>query len=379
MKKLYSLFLLVFMIFCTEKTPTNIDGNFNYQVKIVDLSGILNSDTVTVPNALVTLESRSYFDDLNQPQKYTDYSGSDGVVYFNGLPAAAYTLTAEKDTFYLDLNSGNKINIKLIGSGEVELLDKDIQNDILAVDLLSTSSIVINEIYFCGPVNTVNYVYDQYVELYNSGDTTAYLDGLIICRARPSVNPDMETNDFLQASYFFKFPGECNTTRDYPIEPGQFIVVASDAFDHSSVVATSVDLSGADWEFFNPYAGDIDYPADNVSNIDPELTIDFLIGLVQNAVILADGSNSYYGEVRNDQGDQYIHIPIDDVFDVVEYSINPETEKRITIRLDAGYAGVGIQKYSGKSVERRFPGFDINNSSLDFINLDEPTPGFQHQ
>ena len=378
MKKLYSIFLLIFMISCTEKTPTNIDGNFNYQVKIVDPSGILNSDTLAVPNALVTLESRSYFDDFDQPQIYTDYSGSDGIVYFSGLPAALYILNAVKDTFYIDPHSGNKINIKLIGSGEVEITDKNIQNDILAIDLLSTSSIVINEIYFCGPVNTVNYVYDQFVELYNSGDSTAYLDGLIICRARPYSHPDMETNDFLQAICFFKFPGEYNITWDYPIEPGQFIVVASDAFDHASVIANSVNLSDAEWEFYNPYAGDIDYPAANVVNILPEFTIDFLISLVHNAVILADGSNWYYGDVKNDKGDQYVHVPIKDILDVVEYSSNAEAEKQITIRLDAGFAGVGMQRYSGKSVERRFPGFDLNNSSLDFINLDKPTPGYQH-
>jgi len=63
----------------------------------------------------------------------------------------------------------------------------------------------------------------------------------------------------------------------------------------------------------------------------------------------------------------------------VEYSANGTKQKELTTRVDAGFAGVGISKYSGKSVERRLPGFDTNNSNLDFVNVDHPTPGYQHE
>jgi len=64
------------------------------------------------------------------------------------------------------------------------------------------------------------------------------------------------------------------------------------------------------------------------------------------------------------------------VIDGVEYSINGNSIKLLTQRVDAGFAGVGLSRYSGKSVQRRQPGFDTNNSSLDFIILNQPTPGY---
>ena len=63
----------------------------------------------------------------------------------------------------------------------------------------------------------------------------------------------------------------------------------------------------------------------------------------------------------------------------MEYSASAEKQKEITARLDAGFAGIGIEKYSGKSVERRKAGFDTNNSNLDFVYLNKPTPGYQHK
>jgi len=95
-----------------------------------------------------------------------------------------------------------------------------------------------------------------------------------------------------------------------------------------------------------------------------------------NAIILADGSTWEYGDFTSGGTYQYVHIPIENVIDAVEYSSNSESKKQLTRRLDAGFAGVGMSKYSGKSVERRIPGFDTNNSRLDFIILDIPTPGY---
>jgi len=47
--------------------------------------------------------------------------------------------------------------------------------------------------------------------------------------------------------------------------------------------------------------------------------------------------------------------------------------------LDKGSGGVGQQKYNGTSLERRFAGFDTNNSTVDFVIIPAPTVGYQHQ
>jgi hypothetical protein len=50
--------------------------------------------------------------------------------------------------------------------------------------------------------------------------------------------------------------------------------------------------------------------------------------------------------------------------------------KTMTARVDAGFAGIGITRYSGQSTERREEGVDTNNSTFDFVNLPHPTPGY---
>ena len=65
------------------------------------------------------------------------------------------------------------------------------------------------------------------------------------------------------------------------------------------------------------------------------------------------------------------------VIDGVEWSPNPDLSKKLTLRVDAGYAGIGIAKYSGYSTERREPGLDSNNSTFDFRNIYPATPGWQ--
>jgi hypothetical protein len=72
-----------------------------------------------------------------------------------------------------------------------------------------------------------------------------------------------------------------------------------------------------------------------------------------------------------------MRIPIDKVIDAVEYASNPYvTQKEITVRVDAGFAGVGITKYSGQATERREPGLDTNNSTFDFVVIPYATPGY---
>jgi hypothetical protein len=72
-----------------------------------------------------------------------------------------------------------------------------------------------------------------------------------------------------------------------------------------------------------------------------------------------------------------MRIPIDKVIDGVEYASNPYvTQKEMTVRVDAGFAGVGIAKYGGQSTERREPGLDTNNSTFDFVVIPYATPGY---
>jgi hypothetical protein len=384
------LISFIFLLFCcTHEMPVEKDGTFSYTVIISDSSGILKdyalAKNTNLSNTNVTLEYGAYFDNFDSPKKELKNTDWNGKATFDGLPAGSYTVSTRKDTFYIDEITGNKIDIELTGYKQIEISEQQDIPDTLFTNLNIKASVVINEIYYCGPPNRAFYFYDQFVELCNTTDETVYLDGMILCRARQARHPEIDTNDFLQAIYVFKFPGTPGETKECPLEPGAFTVVAGDAVDHSEFISTALDLSMAEWEFFNPYGAEPDYPARNVENILINERTDFMINLSHNAVILAYSQNPddaklkwYYGETRDSGTDQYVHVPLANVIDVVEYASSIELQKEITIRADAGFAGVGMTKYSGKSVERRTKGFDTNNSSLDFEIIDTPTPGYQH-
>jgi len=227
------------------------------------------------------------------------------------------------------------------------------------------SGLKINEIYSVGPPNNFFYFYDQFIELYNSSADTVYLDGIIVCRMGYFLE---------QATYIFQFPGEPLVGREYPVPPDSFVVLAQDAYDHTNIpncpLPESVDLSRADWEFRNSMDyGDIDNPdVPNLDNIEVGYSMDFLINLVNDVVLIADGSDSNYLD----------GIDINSVIDCVEYHADSDHLKEIEAELDQGFAGVGNTKYSGQSIERISPGYDTNNSTVDFEIIPRPTPGSGH-
>ena len=138
-----------------------------------------------------------------------------------------------------------------------------------------TDQVKINEVYYGG---TPNYTYqDQFVELYNAGRETAYLDGSLIIRG-------VDTS----ATRVFQVPGNIGGTQ-YPIESGEFVVIAQDAYDFTSD-PYSVDLTGANWETYYIHE---EPPGDNpnVPNlIDAiELNADFVLDLRVGQVLFATG------------------------------------------------------------------------------------------
>jgi hypothetical protein len=380
MKNLIFFLLVIILFSCVEKLPTQKDGDFLYSAVIVDTLGILAFDSALgyspLKNTLITLESNSYFSSFAYSIKYYKHTDNNGRVEFNNLTNSDYLLYSNVlDTVKFSPVTSQWDSVKVGCSEDIRDINEHSGTDTIYT-FAAAPNLVINEIFYCGSDRSSFYFYDQFVELYNASQEIKYLDGLILCRARQSRSPDLETNDFVQASYVFQFPGTPITGRDFPIHPGEYITIAGDAIDHSQLIKNALDLSQAEWEFYNPLANEVDNPAQNVTNALPERTTDFLINLTHNAIILADGTDWYYGETPPNSTYQSIHIPIRTVIDAVEYASDSDATKELTVRLDAGFAGVGMVKYSGKSVERRIPGFDTNNSRLDFIILDTPTPGY---
>jgi len=355
----------------SDEKPTLPDGDGKLSVVIVDTTGTVPGSTPGIPavveGASVSLQARTH-----EHVEVTD--AVTGVADFSLLPAGEYSLFARKE---LPVGAQKKV---FTGFIDVYVPGPDVVVDTIYVGIVTVNALMINEIYYAGGDYSKFYFYDQFVELFNSSQDTLYLDGCILTRNFPSDRETIEEIDHVRAIYAFQFPGVPVSGRQYPINPGQLVVVAGDAVDHSAY-ANAVDLSGADWEFFNPLGSDYDVPGiPNVVSIHPESRIDFMINLSHNAVVFATGEEWGYESYVNSSGYDRIRVilPLYTVIDGVEYATNSDATKELTARVDAGFAGLGCTKYSKQSTERRETGMDVNNSTFDFILLGPPTPGWSH-
>jgi hypothetical protein len=352
---------------CAREMPESPDGNGMVSVVVMDSSGIFPGTVAGVLSPLdsaeVSLKSRTH--ELN----ILAYTDAEGRVSFEGLVSGDYDIFARRVVY---LENNKKV---FTGGDTFELAGFDAMDDTVLVNLITASDLMINEIYYAGADYSSYYFYDQYVELYNASQDTFYLDGMVLTRQYQRYYPDQDEVDFVRALYAYQFPGTPTTGRDYPILPDQFVVIASDAVDHSMWNAKSIDLSGADFECFNPQGSDYDNLAvPNLTRLRPTSGSDYLINLSHNAVVLGTGVGIEYFE--HEPGKLQILIPLDELVDGVEYASNSSATKELTRRVDAGFAGLGCSKYSGQSTERRELGLDTNDSSFDFLLLPDPTPGW---
>jgi hypothetical protein len=371
MKRAYIILIaVVFLVVgCSSDKPTMPDGDGIMQIVIVDTTGTFPGSTPGIPTivdgAQVSLQARTH--------EYVDVTDAEsGVAGFSSLPAGEYSLFARRE---LPIGAQKKV---FTGFIDVYISGPEMLVDTIYVGIVTVNALMINEIYYAGGDYSKFYFYDQFVELYNSSQDTLYLDGCVLTRNFGTVDTDIEALDYVRAIYAFQFPGTPVTGEQYPIYPGQLVVVAADAIDHS-LYAHAVDLSGADWEFFNPLGSDYDVPGvPNVVSIHPESGIDFLINVSHNAVVFTTGEEFWYESYINSAGYERIRValPLYTVIDGVEYASNSDVTKELTARVDAGFAGLGCTKYSFQSTERREIGMDVNNSTFDFTLLPEPTPGW---
>ncbi len=369
--------LLMLLNGCGKKKPTVSEGLGAIQVKIgfdITARTFIDPDTMRIDSVEVT-----WLDIYGRRCRHPYYSDSKGEVYIDSLFSGKYKIDALRVYSF-----GEGKNIKFSGAMENVATVSMNEIPICQINLRYVSSgIKINEIYYAGPYTNELYYDDQYIELYNPEDDTLYLDGMIISRVGNSslsssgppqyYGQDNDGDgDIDKIVLIAQFPGTPKTGREYPIAPGQFVVCACTPIDHRQYCPTSVDLSQAGFEFYNPISTrDADYPGvPNITNIYENRTTIFMINLGADVIILGDGSDVYFAD----------GIDISSIVDGVEYrSSVPSTGiKYLTPLVDQGYSGIGLQKYNGLSIERIIPGYDTNNSTNDFEIIAHATPGYHH-
>lgn len=356
-----SLLTIVLTFGCSEKPPTMPDGQGHLY-----LTALRNIGTDAVPkylpmaNAKVILSS-----EYGIMVKSTD---ENGLLDLNYLPSSTYNLSVR-------MQHPDDPSILYVGSHSlIQINTNTAKTDTVIAKAISSSGIAINEVYSVGPVNNFYFFYDQFIELYNAGDSVKYLDGMMVMRISGNNDggkgpgaDEGDDGDMDGVTYISKFPGKPGE-KNYPFQPHTFKVLAVDAVDHRKSVSTSIDLSKADWELYNQYsADDIDNPnVPNLLNMKSESTVDFLISLSSDIIGLASGVDSVWTD----------GVDISTMIDVVDYKTSQTSKKTLDSRLDRGFV-ISPPKYGGKSLQRREPGVDTNDGSLDWEIIPKPTPGWQ--
>ncbi len=119
-----------------------------------------------------------------------------------------------------------------------------------------STGFVISEIYFTGSKTPDGKQYDgdKFIEIYNNSNETLYADGL--CIAETELNTAMSLNEYTPdirkeatpVSSVYRIPG---TGREHPVKPGETIVLCDIGIDHRTQNQNAIDLSKADFEWYD--------------------------------------------------------------------------------------------------------------------------------
>ena len=395
-KKIYKQLLVTLLIILSffslscsdilgvDPKPVNVEREIVFQITLKDNSGFMQTlfGNDGVRGAEVSLKSNLL------GTEYNLISDSNGVVKINGIISDQYIVTATRQMTgdeMLIVSGTGATNVKLVNKLNriIELSAASSRSIELGMEIvIGGSPLIISEIYACGPQGSGLYYHDKYVEIYNQSDSVLYLDKMMIAIVYTNSNTGVQYRDdpeYIHSKSIWIFPG---TGKDYPIQPGQFVVCTEDAIDHRINAPNSVDLSNADFEFYKDDAPDVDNPAiPNMIRIYQTSGNDWLIGGETGALVLA----TFPADSLKPFDDQFL-LPYTSLLDGVEYKSDPTRldKKILNEGIDAGCTG-GIQFYTGKSMERiiisdteRKILKDENNSSVDFMIIDAPTPGRYH-
>lgn len=187
------------------------------------------------------------------------------------LPMGVYNVSIEKnitnaqgEQVVISLRMEN-VNVNTVGQ-KIEGYVNSLPANALGKDF------IFSEVFFNGETNSGRMMHpDQYIVLFNPTEDELYADGVSIgVTMHISWWPkelwyDSYYPDQVPIGGFITIPG---SGKEHPVQPGEKLVIAFTAINHSEVVDGetaydhAVDLSGADYEiYYGPDANDVDNPS----------------------------------------------------------------------------------------------------------------------
>ena len=309
------------------------------------------------------------------------------------LPQGSYDITVKGAV-------AEDVTAKVQGTAKVDLYENTSVK--VKLDLIYESPLLFKEIFCAG--GKAGYTQDTYFEIVNNSDEVQYLDQLVMlygsaAQKAPNAWQASGVTDIYYQSQgsVVAFPG---SGKDYPIQPGQSVVIANDATNHQEADPDGIhsDLSKADWEIYLEYSrmGDTDYEAPNLSPIfyNNAYMRAFALGFFNGAYILAKlpvtpeayaaDSTSYSTTPGTTSATLYMGIASKYVLDAVEawdrddaehYPYFLPKDDAHAVWAPVGFEGKALRRKVAKIENGRVYYKDTNNSSEDFLTDQPQTPG----
>lgn len=321
------------------------------------------------------------------------------------LPFGSYIITVngsvvKTDSEEVNVGASANTDIKMnVTNITIPLLVKQFGNDF-----------IIEEVFFTGvrtPDNK-NYNSGRYFKITNNTDKVLDAANLIIGQSNFLTTSNDNPTPY-DTNTYFPVKGVMILTSTAPklVEPGDFIVVADNAINHSQNTSTAYNLQNADWEFpsNNPTLGQVDNPSvPNAEVIYSQMAYNmfflhnrgfesyviarFPAGEDKNTFLQNQKYNyTFVNSAGNTVAKSVYKIPNSWIVDGVNNSIPTDFVQTLTsASIDAGWTSVGSMNNDatryGKSVRRKVIGQtskgknvykDTNNSTLDFVKDSQPS------
>ena len=230
-----------------------------------------NLENTVLTNAVATLTNVQTKQAYMVEGSFFVKDGNDYKIMLENLEAGTYNIAVNG---HLDFTLNG-----VAGQKDFEVSSENVVLSTTATSMKMTVStftaqggFVISEIFFTGTSTSEGKSYsgDQYIIITNNSDVTLYADSIAVLESafltttKEDYTPDiMSTHFSVQACYMI--PG---TGRSVPVEPGESLTLAINAIDHTTEQPNSINLTGADFEFFdetsNPNFTDPDGEAPNL-------------------------------------------------------------------------------------------------------------------
>lgn len=330
-------------------------------------------------------------------------NGKSDTIALENTNAFTKLLTQGSYSIYVTGKVADEATAYLTGTSKVDLYS-DLSTTV-TLSKANKSSLIFKSIFTTG--GKLGYMKDGYFEIVNNSDEVQYLDQLILLAPQGGQTAENEWQangyeDLYNSGQgcVLAFPG---SGTEYPLQPGQSIVIAQDAADHTQLAGDGnncADLTNADWEIFLDYVkGDIDYSAPNMEVIfqNNAYMKAFALGFFSRGYVMAklpagttpkdfaaDAAN-FMTTPGTTSTMKFMVIPSKYVLDAVDMWDSDATSHYGTFLTKDDAEGVlASTTWAGKSLRRKVTSItaggrvyykDTNKSSDDFLNNQPLTPG----